>query len=237
MADKKIITVEDPVEYRLSRINQVQVHSRIGLTFSTILRTVLRQDPDIILVGEMRDRETAEMAIRASMTGHLVFSSLHTNSALGAAMRLLEMGLEGYAVAAALQCVLAQRLVRRVCKDCLERMPPSSDEAAFLQGLVGSRAQGIMLARGRGCATCHFSGYSGRMAVVEMLELSGDMADALRRNDLAGLVQVARMQKGFVPLHHCALEYAFQGQTSLAEVLRLTTGLEDEVWGLEHVAL
>ena len=232
--DKKMITVEDPVEYRLPRINQVQVHARIGLTFSSVLRTVLRQDPDIILVGEMRDRETAEMAIRAAMTGHLVFSSLHTNSAMGACVRLLDMGLEGYAVAAALQCILAQRLVRRVCLECLERMPPSADEALLLHGLVGHRAQDIMLVRGRGCATCHFTGFSGRMAVVEMLELSGDMADALRRNDMAGLVQAARMQKGYVPLHRCALEYAFQGKTSLEEALRLTTGLEDEAWGLEN---
>lgn len=228
--DKKIITVEDPVEYRLPRINQVQVHARIGLTFSTVLRTVLRQDPDVVLVGEMRDRETAEMAIRAAMTGHLVFSSLHTNSAIGASVRLLEMGVEGYVVAAALQCIVAQRLVRRVCQGCVERMPPCADEVALLQGIVGSRVQGVLLARGRGCAVCHFTGFSGRMAVVEMLSLCGDMADALRRNDIAGLARAARMQKGYIPLHRVALEYAFQGMTTLEEALQIMTGLENEVY-------
>ena len=226
--EKKIITVEDPVEYRLPRINQVQVHGRIGLTFSTLLRTVLRQDPDIILVGEMRDRETADMAIRAAMTGHLVLSSLHTNSAVGAAVRLLEMGLEGYAVAAALQCVLAQRLLRRVCLSCMEKVPPTADEAVILQALVGSRARGVLLSLGRGCANCHFTGYSGRRAVVEMLTLQGDLADALRRNDMAGLEQAARAQKGFLPLRHRALALALQGMTTLEEALRLTTNLEEE---------
>lgn len=226
--DKKIITVEDPVEYRLSRINQVQVHASIGLTFSTILRTVLRQDPDIILVGEMRDRETAEIAIRAAMTGHLVFSSLHTNSAIGAAARLLEMGLEGYVVAAALRCILAQRLVRRVCKACMERVPPSADEVALLHPHIGHRARDVMLALGRGCSSCHFTGFSGRMAVVEMLALHRDIADALRHNDMAELVRAAHAQKGYVPVHRSALEYAFQGLTTLEEALRMETRLEED---------
>ena len=227
-SDKKIITVEDPVEYRLPRINQVQVHPRIGLTFSRLLRTVLRQDPDIILVGEMRDRETAEMAIRAAMTGHLVLSSLHTNRAMEAAVRLLEMGVEGYAIAASLQCIVAQRLLRRVCRACLEQEAPCADDRRFLNRLMATPPpQGFTLVRGRGCSSCHFTGFAGRMAVVEMLVMSEAMADALRRNDMAGLVQAARRQPGFVPLQRAALTHVLQGETSLEEARRLTT---EEAW-------
>ncbi|MBF0460294.1 MAG: type II/IV secretion system protein [Magnetococcales bacterium] len=223
--DKKIVTVEDPVEYRLPRISQVQINPRIGLHFSTILRTVLRQDPDIILVGEMRDRETAEMAIRAALTGHLVFSTLHTNSAIGAAVRLLEMGLEGYAVAGALQCILAQRLVRRVCGECREPVSLTASEAALLHHWVGERTSATAnWMRGRGCAACHFTGFTGRMAVVELLELRGDLADALRRGDMAGVVQAAQQQAGYVPLHRCALAYAMQGRTTWEEAVRLAEG-------------
>lgn len=222
--DKKIITVEDPVEYRLPRISQVQVNPRIGLTFSSVLRTVLRQDPDIILVGEMRDHETAEIAIRAALTGHLVFSTLHTNSAVGAAVRLMEMGLEGYAVAAAVRCVVAQRLVRRVCTGCVEPAFPSISEAALLQQWVGDRP--ALWVRGCGCAACHFTGFSGRMAVVELLEMSGAVADALRRGDMAGLVGAAGQQVGYRPLHRAALEHALEGRTTLEEVLRLAEGEE-----------
>ncbi|MEO5362807.1 MAG: GspE/PulE family protein [Magnetococcus sp. DMHC-8] len=224
--ETKIITVEDPVEYRLPRISQVQINPRIGLTFSSILRTVLRQDPDIILVGEMRDRETADMAIRAALTGHLVFSTLHTNSAIEAAVRLLEMGLEGYAVAAALQCILAQRLIRRVCMACRESMAPALSEATVLRHWVGEQAG--QLVRGRGCSQCHFTGFAGRMAVVEMLELRGEMADALRRHDLTGLVEAARQQEGYLPLHRSAMSHALQGRTTLEEALRLAEGEEQD---------
>ncbi len=170
---KKIITVEDPVEYRLPRINQVQVRARIGLTFAKVLRTVLRQDPDIVLVGEMRDQETAEIAIRAALTGHLVLSTLHTNSAVATAIRLVEMGVEGYAVASALKCILAQRLVRRICTDCVEKIEPDPDEKILLQGILGARAKGVLLSHGKGCPQCNRTGYRGRIAVVELLELKG----------------------------------------------------------------
>ncbi|MEO5340345.1 MAG: GspE/PulE family protein [Magnetococcus sp. MYC-9] len=223
-ADRKIITVEDPVEYRLPRISQVQINPRIGLTFSTILRTVLRQDPDIILVGEMRDRETAELAIRAALTGHLVFSTLHTNSAVGAAVRLLEMGLEGYAVAAAVRCVLAQRLLRRVCPACQEPVSPSEAEAALVRHWLGERE--ALWLRGRGCVVCHFTGFSGRMAVVEMLDVQGEVGDALRRSDVPGLLLAAQRQAGYLPLHRLALEYAVQGLTTVEEALRLAEGEE-----------
>ena len=228
VAGTKIITIEDPVEYRLPRINQVQVNHHVDLTFSNILRTVLRQDPDILLVGEMRDQETAELALRSAMTGHLVFSSLHTNSAVAALMRLLEMGLAGYVVAASVQTILAQRLLRRVCQDCIQPKPATASEQAVIEGVLGSYPKDGMLVSGQGCSSCHFSGYSGRMAVVEMLELSPDLADALRRNDMAALDQAAKMQKQYKPLLHCGLEYALQGKTTLEEALSLMTGVGDE---------
>ncbi len=218
---KKIITVEDPVEYRLPRINQVQVRPRIDLTFSRVLRTVLRQDPDIILVGEMRDRETAEIAIRAALTGHLVFSTLHTTSAITAAVRMVEMGLEGYAVAAALSGILAQRLLRRVCVDCLERRPADDDEKTLLKGLLEEKDDRLMLVRGRGCDRCNRSGYHGRIAVVELLEVRGSLADALRRENLADFVRIAATRTGYQPLHRAALQLAVAGVTSLEEALGL----------------
>ncbi|MBF0614244.1 MAG: type II/IV secretion system protein [Magnetococcales bacterium] len=225
---KKIITVEDPVEYRLPRINQVQVRTRIGLTFARVLRTVLRQDPDIILVGEMRDQETAEIAIRAALTGHLVLSTLHTNSAVATAIRLVEMGVEGYAVASALKCILAQRLVRRICMDCSVQVDPDPEEQILLQGLLGPRAHGVRLSRGKGCPQCNRTGYRGRIAVVELLEMRSTLAEALRNNDTTGFMRLAELQAGFLPLHKAALEYALQGITTLEEVLRLVSDTEEE---------
>ncbi|GAB0057145.1 hypothetical protein SIID45300_01468 [Candidatus Magnetaquicoccaceae bacterium FCR-1] len=225
---KKIITVEDPVEYRLPRINQVQVRTRIGLTFAKVLRTVLRQDPDIVLVGEMRDQETAEIAIRAALTGHLVLSTLHTNSAVATAIRLVEMGVEGYAVASALKCILAQRLVRRICQDCVENVEADAGETILLRGLLGERANGARIRRGRGCPQCNQSGYRGRIAVVELLEMRGNLAEALRSNDTTGFMRLAETQPGFQPLHKVALEYALRGIITLEEVMRLVTDVEDE---------
>ncbi|MBF0341428.1 MAG: type II/IV secretion system protein, partial [Magnetococcales bacterium] len=225
---KKIITVEDPVEYRLPRINQVQVRSRIGLTFARVLRTVLRQDPDIVLVGEMRDQETAEIAIRAALTGHLVLSTLHTNSAVATAIRLVEMGVEGYAVASALKCILAQRLVRRICPDCTETVTPELNESILLQGMLGPRAKGVKLSRGRGCPQCNRTGYRGRIAVVELLEMRAALAEALRNNDATTFMRVAEVQPGFMPLHKAALEYALRGVTTLEEAMRLVSDVEDE---------
>lgn len=225
---KKIITVEDPVEYRLPRINQVQVRERIGLNFARVLRTVLRQDPDIVLVGEMRDQETAGIAIRAALTGHLVLSTLHTNSAVATAIRLVEMGVEGYAVASALKCILAQRLVRRVCLDCSETVEPDPGERILLQGLLGVRAGSARLTRGRGCPQCNRTGYRGRIAVVELLEMRSGLAETLRNNDTAGFMRLAESQPGFVSLHKAALAYALQGVTTLEEALRLVSDVEED---------
>ena len=225
--EKKIITVEDPVEYRLPRINQVQIHSRIGLTFSQVLRAALRQDPDIIMVGEMRDRETAEIGLRAAMTGHLVLSTLHTNDAVSTALRLLDMGAEGYVVASALQAILAQRLVRRLCESCTVDDPLDHAQKSWLRTMQGEQALSLRFKRGAGCPNCHNTGYHGRIGVFELLEIDLPLADALRRSDNADFAAQARNQKKFRTLGMCALDYALSGITSMEEVLRISGQVED----------
>jgi MSHA biogenesis protein MshE len=226
-AQRKIITVEDPVEYRLPRINQVQVNSKIGLDFARILRTALRQDPDVIMVGEMRDRETAEIGLRAAMTGHLVLSTLHTNSAPATVMRLLDMGAEGFMVAAALDGVIAQRLVRRVCDSCGEDVSPDRSQLAWVRGQLGDKAvDGIRFRAGRGCAYCSNTGYRGRIGVYELLEMDQELTDSLRRMDTEKFTQLTRQRSGYRPLLQCALDYAAEGITSLDEVVRLAGGLD-----------
>jgi MSHA biogenesis protein MshE len=225
----KIITVEDPVEYRLERINQVQVHTRIGLDFGRVLRTALRQDPDIILVGEMRDRETVDIGLRAAMTGHLVFSTLHTNSAVATANRLFDMGAPGYLIGAALQGIVAQRLVRRVCESCAEPIDLSPGQSAWLKSQAGGKHNAkTEFVQGRGCNYCQLTGYRGRIGVYELLEMDDGLTDALRREDLSDFVSLARKKKSYVPLVNSALEYAIAGVTSLAEVVRVGGGLDSE---------
>ena len=225
----KIITVEDPVEYRLARINQVQIHTRIGLDFGRVLRTALRQDPDIILVGEMRDRETVDIGLRAAMTGHLVFSTLHTVSAVATANRLLDMGAAGYLIGAALQGIVAQRLVRRVCESCAEPAKLSVGQNAWLKTMLGNKQLGdAKFVHGRGCNYCQLTGYRGRIGVYELLEMDAGLTDALRREDLSGFVALAAKKKSYVPLVNCALDYSLSGITSLDEVLRVAGGLDAE---------
>ncbi|MBF0193007.1 MAG: Flp pilus assembly complex ATPase component TadA [Magnetococcales bacterium] len=226
--ESKIITVEEPVEYRLPRINQVQVHNKIGLTYAEILRTVLRQDPDIVLVGEMRDQEISRIAIRAALTGHLVFSSLHTISAVSTTIRLIEMGLEGYAVAAALRCVLAQRLVRRVCKYCAKPRRATLDEEKLVRRYLGDFTTSINLQEGFGCSHCNNSGFLGRIAVVELLEMNSELEDALRKEDLVRFVELANRIEGFVPLHIVALNHAIKGVISLTDAMRLVTDAQED---------
>ncbi|QOC23835.1 type II/IV secretion system protein [Wenzhouxiangella sp. AB-CW3] len=221
-ARTKIITVEDPVEYRLPRINQVQVNPKIDLDFARVLRTALRQDPDVIMVGEMRDRETAEIGLRAAMTGHLVLSTLHTNSAPATVMRLLDMGAQGFMVAAALDGVIAQRLVRRVCDSCGEDVEPPASQMAWVRGQLGEDAvTGVRFRAGSGCAYCSNTGYRGRIGVYELLEMDQELTDALRRMDTDTFSKLARNQKDYRPLILCALDYAAAGITSLDEVMRL----------------
>ncbi|MBM0419080.1 MULTISPECIES: GspE/PulE family protein [Aeromonas] len=224
-SSNKIITVEDPVEYRLSRVNQVQVNPKIGLTFSSVLRSTLRQDPDILLVGEMRDNETVEIGLRGAITGHLVLTTLHTNDAVTSALRLIDMGAPGYLVASALRAVVAQRLVRRICEHCVEEKAPDEGQATWLTVLSGEAPGQHTYHKGRGCQSCNFTGYSGRIGVYELLELDQPMMDALRRNDAEGFAKAARQHEHYRPLALTALDYARQGITSVDEVLRLAEDL------------
>jgi MSHA biogenesis protein MshE len=221
--EKKIITVEDPVEYRLPRINQVQVNQKVGLDFARVLRTTLRQDPDIILVGEIRDQETAEIALRASITGHLVMSTLHTNDAISTALRLIDMGVEGFLVASAVHAIVAQRLVRRVCDKCATEQQLDAGQLSWLKAAVGDeRAAQMTFQHGAGCPACGHSGYRGRAAVHEMLDITSDLADALRNQDYAAFKQRALAQEQFVPLLESGLALAGQGITSIDEVIRIS---------------
>lgn len=220
-AEKKIITAEDPVEYTLPRVNQVQVQAGIGLTFANILRAALRQDPDIVLVGEMRDRETVEIALRAALTGHLVLSTLHTNGAVDTAGRLLDMGAEGYLAAAALRAIVAQRLVRRVCGSCAVAYRPDARVLAALESATGLSAQGQDFRMGGGCRNCNNTGYRGRIGVYELLETDELMLDCLRRGDMGAFGQAARSGAGYAPLALCALDYAKRGLTTPEEAVRI----------------
>ncbi|NOH96449.1 ATPase, T2SS/T4P/T4SS family [Vibrio sp. 99-70-13A1] len=222
-ASKKIITAEDPVEYRLPRVNQVQINPKINLDFSNVLRTFLRQDPDIILIGEMRDHETVEIGLRAALTGHLVLSTLHTNDAVDSALRMMDMGAPGYLVASAVRAVVAQRLVRKVCTDC--KVDDELDEARkqWLNVRFPNQAS-ASFTKGRGCQNCNLTGYKGRIGVFEMLELEHHMMDALRANDAVGFAHAARQSKNYKPLLASAMELALQGIVSLDEVMNLGEG-------------
>lgn len=224
---KKIITVEDPVEYRLHRINQVQVNPKIELSFARVLRSALRQDPDILLLGEIRDQETAEIALRAAMTGHMVLSTLHTNDAVSSAMRLVDMGAEGFLAATALRAVVAQRLVRRLCDNCYVDHEPDTKDMAWIRDLLGAEAEGIKLKKAVGCHRCNNTGYRGRIGVFEMLIINSELADALRRADSAEFVRIAKRSPGYQPLVVSALKDAAQGITSLEEVLRVAEQIDE----------
>ncbi|PNH77854.1 GspE/PulE family protein [Vibrio diazotrophicus] len=220
---KKIITAEDPVEYRLPRVNQVQVNSRIGLDFSTLLRTFLRQDPDIILIGEMRDQETVEIGLRAALTGHLVLSTLHTNDAVETALRLIDMGAPGYLVASAVRAVIAQRLVRKVCPDCKTHDELDEAQKQWLAVRFPNQVNSQFV-HGRGCQNCNLTGYKGRIGVFEMLELEHHMMDALRADDSIGFAKAARSSENYKPLLASAMELAVKGIVSIDEVMALGEG-------------
>lgn len=226
-ASTKIITVEDPVEYRLPRINQVQTNNKIGLSFANVLRTTLRQDPDIIMVGEMRDQETAEIGLRGALTGHLVLSTLHTNDAISSAVRLLDMGAPGYLVASSLRAIIAQRLVRKICENCKTLYQPQSEELLWLKSLEPLLGK-VNFYHGRGCSSCAKSGYKGRLGVFELLEMNEGMMNALKVNDTVLFAEVAKQSPGFVPLAKVALTFAKMGVTSVNEVLKLIELVLDE---------
>ena len=219
-AELKVITVEDPVEYRLPGLSQVQVNDKIELTFARVLRACLRQDPDVILVGEMRDPETAEIGLRAAITGHLVLSTLHTRDAVSTPFRLLDMGVPPFMVATSLQAVIAQRLVRLNCDVCAEPHEPNAQEHAWLAAIVPPGEQ-LVPKRGRGCSACNGTGYSGRQGVYELLEMDAVLTAAATRGEPSVFMQAGRERmKGQTIAHH-ALELVRQGKTSVAEALRV----------------
>ncbi|GLS26714.1 GspE/PulE family protein [Marinibactrum halimedae] len=227
--EKKIITVEDPVEYRLPRISQVQINERIDLSFGKVLKATLRQDPDILLIGEIRDGESAEIALRAAMTGHLVLSTLHTNDAVSSALRLVDMGVDSFLVASSLKAIIAQRLVRRVCSTCATDHQPDESEQQLLNALA-SRLDfsNARFKKGAGCPHCFNTGYRGRIGVFEMLDINSEMATALRDNSHVDFHEAAQRNPNFQPLSIGALEYALQGITTLEEVMKVSAEVEDE---------
>jgi len=216
----KIVTVEDPVEYRLAGTTQVQVNDKIGLGFATVLRSTLRQDPDVVLVGEMRDRDTMETGLRAAMTGHLVLSTLHTNDAASTPLRLLDMGAQRFLVASSLRLVLAQRLVRSVCPECVSDYRGSAQEQAFLRAVLGARADSAALRHGSGCGTCNRTGYLGRHGVYELLEMTPAVAGALNLGDTDAYLRAAREAIGPLSLARHACELVLAGRTTVREAMR-----------------
>lgn len=217
----KIITTEDPVEYDLDGIIQVQIRSDIGVTFARCLRSILRQDPDKILVGEIRDLETAQISVQASLTGHVVFSTLHTNDAPSTITRLIDMGLEPYLITATLEAILAQRLVRRICRDCKEEFTPSEDALMEL-GLTPEDIRGKRFCFGRGCDVCNNTGYKGRMAIFEMMIIDDELREAIMDQASTGMLREISMRKGMRSLRASGLLAIFDGETTIEEVIRET---------------
>jgi type II secretory ATPase GspE/PulE/Tfp pilus assembly ATPase PilB-like protein len=211
--------VEDPVEYQLKGVNQIPVKSKIGLTFATGLRHIVRQDPDVILVGEIRDLETAEIAIQAALTGHLVFSTLHTNDAPGAITRLQDMGVESFLLSSVLEGVLAQRLVRRICQACRE---PTTPSAADLQLLGVKPDTSTTLFRGRGCEECRGTGYHGRSGIYELFEITEEVRSLTLRRVSTREIRRHAIESGMVTLRLDGWAKAQEGMTTVDEVLRVT---------------
>jgi MSHA biogenesis protein MshE len=224
---RKIITVEDPVEYRLPGINQVQVNEKIDLTFARVLRSTLRQDPDIVLVGEMRDQETAQIGMRAAMTGHMVLSTLHTNDAVSTPVRLLDMGVPPYMVAMSLHTVLAQRLLRLVCESCSTDYTLLPTELTWLSLELGAAASQRRYVHGRGCSQCNGTGYHGRTGVYEMLEMTGPLVDALNHQDTNQFIKLAKQQMAGKTLRRAAVDLVVAGRTTVAEAMRVSNVLEE----------
>jgi len=224
--EKNITTVENPIEYRMDDITQIQVHPEIGLTFAHSLRSILRQDPDIILIGEIRDLETAQIAIRASLTGHLVFATLHTNNAAGAITRLLDMGTEPYLLASTLRCVLSQRLVRMICRRCYAEYVP--DEALLqdleiqLADLGKLEEMPMKLAYGKGCEQCFNTGYYGRTAIGEFLETDDDIRGLIVQRAHAAKIEVAAIKNGMIPIHKDGIRKVLTRETTYEEVAAQT---------------
>ncbi len=226
-SELKVITVEDPVEFRLPGVTQVQINEKIELTFARVLRSTLRQDPDVILIGEMRDAETADIGLRAAITGHLVMSTLHTRDAISTPFRLLDMGVPPFMVATSLQAVIAQRLVRLNCSECNEQQEPNPQEAAWLSTMF-KPDETYQPKRGLGCSACNATGYAGRQGVYELMEMDAVLTQAASRADPATFLRAARERiKGRTLVYH-ALDLVRTGRTSLAEAMRIGQDNTDE---------
>ena len=211
-SDKKIITIEDPVEYQMDGINQIHVNAQIGLTFSAGLRHIVRQDPDVIMVGEVRDRETADIAIRSALTGHFVYSTLHTNDAPSAITRLTDMGVENYLITSSLVAVLAQRLVRVICTECKKSAGPTMTPE-------GEKVESF---RGSGCENCNGTGYRGRVGIFEMMELNEEIRSSIMRNEDASKITSAARRNGMRNLREDGWLKIRNGTTTVDEVVRVT---------------
>ncbi len=221
--DRKIITVEDPVEYQMSGINQVHVRSDIGLTFASALRSILRQAPNIIMIGEIRDIETAEIAVNASLTGHLVFSTLHTNDAPSAVTRLIDIGVKPFLVASSTRAIMAQRLVRKICERCKEPVQPTDAELRVLGGLAG-QVTSAQLYRGRGCSECNHTGYRGRIGIFEIFLINDEVRHMIYERVSASHLRTRARELGMRTLREDGVRKVVAGQTTLEEVVRTTMG-------------
>jgi general secretion pathway protein E/type IV pilus assembly protein PilB len=217
--ERKIITVEDPVEYQLRGVNQIQVNTKSGLTFAAGLRAILRHDPDVVLVGEIRDRETAEIAVQASLTGHLVFSTLHTNDAPGAATRLVEMGVEPYLVSSSVEVVVAQRLVRVICPKCKEEVPESDVRKAREE--FGDLVPKVLY-RGAGCRNCQQTGYRGRQGIFEVMAMTDEVRSLVLRRAASHEIRAIATRQGMQSLRDDGWRIIAEGRTTIDEVMRNT---------------
>ena len=227
--NKKLITVEDPVEYQISGINQVHVRPSIGLTFALGLRTMLRQAPDVIMVGEIRDFETASIAVQAALTGHLLFSTLHTNDASGAFTRLIDMGVKSYLVSSTVQAIMAQRLVRKVCDNCKEEYKPTLEELYVLGYKPDDpKAAEVKLWHGRGCKTCNYTGYKGRIGIFELLMSTDEIKEMVVKRLPSPEIRDAARKNGMKLLREDGLSKALEGITTISEVVRITHGFEEQ---------
>jgi type IV pilus assembly protein PilB len=219
--EDKLITTEDPVEYQIDGIVQIPIDAEIGVTFAACLRAILRQDPDIILVGEIRDLETAQIAVQASLTGHMVFSTLHTNDAPSTVTRMKDMGVPTFLITATVEAILAQRLVRRVCSQCREEVAPSEDLLMDL-GMKLEDMAGKKAFRGRGCDVCNNTGYKGRVGLFELMIMNDHLRDLVMQGSSIDELRKAAQSFGMVSLREAGMNFAFEGTTTLDEVVRET---------------
>jgi general secretion pathway protein E len=221
-AEKNVITIEDPIEYQLEGISQIQVASKKGMTFATSLRHVLRQDPDVIMVGEVRDVETARMAIQSSLTGHLVFSTLHTNDSAGAISRLLDLGVEPYLASSSLIAIMAQRLVRKICPDCRTEYEPEPQDLRTFGLLPESEEANRKFFVGAGCDRCFQTGYRGRTGIYELMLIDEKIQDLIYARESAGTIKKTALNAGLQTLRMDGARKVLSGVTTIAEVLRVT---------------